>query len=209
MITEQEAQTLMIQFIRLREELKKSNDPALVKQFKKHQQKCVEQFHYLISMKTGRYKAFNNFEDLNQEGLEALCMAMANYNPSKGSFFWWCHKYIDTRIARSANLHTAIRFPLRVAKEFVPHKESILPVLYDEELPQDEAYDKAEDNRNLQDAMTYLNDEQKDIVNMLYGFNEAEPLSINGICKRLGVSRAACKNLIDDALTTLRENIKN
>src|ERR1700690_2536210 len=130
MLTELEAQDLMIKLIDLRSKVKE--DASLGAEIRAHEKICIEKFKYLVTMKTGRYKIFNNYEDLNQEGYEALIKAMKNYNPKKGSFFWWAHRYIDTRISRSANLHTTIRYPLKVAKNNAPHKESVMPLLIEE-----------------------------------------------------------------------------
>src|SRR5579885_2444090 len=149
MLTEQEAHDLMTKLIDLRTQAKSSDDPKITAQLKRHEQICIEKFRYLVTMKTGRYKAFSNYEDLNQEGLEALIKAMANYNPNKGSFFWWAHKYIDTRISRSANLHTTIRFPLKVAKETAPHKESVLPVLVEERYCPDKELEESQLNYSV------------------------------------------------------------
>src|SRR5579864_8903493 len=112
MLTEQEAHDLMIKLIDLRNQFAETGDSKVEAALKRHEKECIEKFRYLVTMKTGRYKSFSNYEDLNQEGLEALTKAMKNYNPKLGIFFWWAHKYIDTRIARSANLHTTFRFPL-------------------------------------------------------------------------------------------------
>src|SRR5688572_1576285 len=132
MLTEQEAQDLMIKLIDLRGQIQTSEEKSLKKDLQRHEKICIEKFKYLVTMKTGRYKAFSNYDDLNQEGFEALIKAMNNYNPKKGSFFWWAHKYIDTRISRSANLHTTIRYPLKVAKNTTPHKEAVMPLLIEE-----------------------------------------------------------------------------
>jgi DNA-directed RNA polymerase specialized sigma subunit len=127
MLTEQEAQDMMNKLYSLRKEA--LNNSEIKKELDKHERICIEKFKYLVTMKTGKYKSFNNFDDLNQEGYLALVTAMKNYNPSLGSFFWWAHKYIDTRISRSANLHTTIRYPLKVAKNTTPHKETIMPII--------------------------------------------------------------------------------
>lgn len=208
MLTEEQAQNLMIKFIRLREEVKVSSDPKLISEFKKHEQTCIEQFKYLVTMKTGRYKAFGNYEDLNQEGYEALCKAMVNYNPTKGSFFWWAHKYIDTRISRSANLHTTIRFPLKVAKENTPHKESVLPTLIEERYCPDKELEESQLMHSIEEAMSSLTEEQKTIINLAYGFDGDKPLSINKICKKLSISRLSCIKSINAALSSLKDKIK-
>jgi RNA polymerase sigma factor (sigma-70 family) len=208
MLNEQEAQDLMIRWIDLKARLEKSNDPKLIGEFKKHNQTCVEKFSYLVTMKTGRYKAFNNYEDLNQEGFEALYKAMNNYNPKKGSFFWWAHKYIDTRISRSANLHTTIRYPLKVAKAQTPHKESVMPTLIEERYCPDKELEESQSLQAIQGAIALLNQGQKEVINLAFGFDGDKSMSINKICKKLSISRLSCIKMINSALSTMKENIK-
>jgi RNA polymerase sigma factor (sigma-70 family) len=159
-------------------------------------------------MKTGRYKIFSNYEDLNQEGFEALLKSMNNYDPKKGSFFWWAHKYIDTRISRSANLHTTIRYPLKVAKESTPHKESVMPILIEENYCPDKQLENVQSFTAIQSAFDKLTDDQKHIINLAFGFESDKPMSINKICKKLNISRLCCIKTINGALSIMKESIK-
>jgi RNA polymerase sigma factor (sigma-70 family) len=208
MLTEQEAQDLMAKLCDLREQVKDSNDPKLVNELKKHERICMAQFRYLVTMKTGRYKAFSNYEDLNQEGFEALVKAMNNYNPKKGSFFWWAHKYIDTRISRSANLHTTIRYPLKVAKAHTPHKESVMPLQIEERYCPDKELEESQATQAIHSAVSLLSPKQKEVINLAYGFDGDKPMSINKICKKLSISRSSCIQTINSALSTMKDNIK-
>ena len=208
MLTEQEANDLMNKWIDLRSQLQDSQDPKLVKEYAKHEKLCVEKFRYLVTMKTGRYKAFSNYEDLNQEGHEALIKAMKTFKPNKGSFFAWAHNYIGTRISRSANLHTTIRFPLKVAKATTPHKESIMPLLIEERYCPDRELEESQVTQAVHDALAVLSDDQKEIINLAFGFDGDKPMSINKICKKLGVSRLSCIKTINSALSLMKENIK-
>lgn len=208
MLTEQEAHDLMTQFIDLRTQAKDSNDPKIQIQLKNHEQICMEKFRYLITMKTGRYKAFSNYEDLNQEGFEALIKAMKTYNPKKGSFFAWAHNYIGTRISRSANLHTTIRFPLKVAKANTPHKESVMPVQIEERFCPDKELEENQTSRAVHTAFKNLSPLQKEVVNLAYGFDGEKPISINKICKKMNISRLSCVKMINGALSSMKENIK-
>jgi len=205
MLTEQEAQDLMIKLIDLRS--KSKTDPQIEVELKKHEKICIQNFKYLVTMKTGRYKAFSNYDDLNQEGFEALIKAMNNYNPKKGSFFWWAHKYIDTRISRSANLHTTIRYPLKVAKNNTPHKEAIMPTLIEERYCPDKELEESQLNNAIQNAFSVLTGEQKEIINLAYGFDGDKPISINKICKKLSISRLSCIKTINNALAIMKNNI--
>lgn len=208
MLTEQEAQDLMTKLIDLRSQVKESKSSQITNELKKHEKICMDKFRYLVTMKTGRYKAFSNYDDLNQEGFEALIKAMNNYNPKKGSFFWWAHKYIDTRISRSANLHTTIRYPLKVAKANTPHKESVMPLLIEERYCPDKELEDSQMTEAIQGAVSLLSDEQRNVINLVFGFDGDKPMSINKICKKLGVSRLSCIKMINGALSTMKENIK-
>jgi RNA polymerase sigma factor (sigma-70 family) len=208
MLTEQEANELMNKWIDLRDQLKESQDPKLVQEFAKHEKLCVEKFRYLVTMKTGRYKAFSNYEDLNQEGHEALIKAMKTFKPNKGNFFAWAHNYIGTRISRSANLHTTIRFPLKVAKANTPHKESVMPLLIEERYCPDRELEESQVTQAVRNALAVLSNDQKEIINLAFGFDGDKPMSINKICKKLGVSRLSCLKTINSALSIMKENIK-
>jgi RNA polymerase sigma factor (sigma-70 family) len=208
MLNIDEAQQLMETFIELREKAQESKSSSDIFIFKKHEKLCIEKFSYLVAMKTGKYKIFSNYEDLNQEGYEALVKAMKNYNPKKGIWFWWAHKYIQTRISRSANLHTTIRYPLKVAKGQTPHKESVMPLLVEERYCPDKELENSQTVQVIQGAIGVLTPQQKEIINLAYGFDGDKPMSINKICKKLSMSRVTCLNTINESLSLMRENIK-
>lgn len=208
MLTEQEAQDLMAKLVDLKNQAKISEDLKIRQELTRHEIKCISAFKYLVTMKTGRYKAFSNYDDLNQEGFEALIKAMKTYNPKKGSFFAWAHNYISTRISRSANLHTTIRYPLRVAKENTPHKEAVMPIMIEERYCPDKELENLQTNQAVQFALDRLDDQQKEIINLAYGLDGDKPVSINKICKKLGISRLNCIKIINSALASMREHIK-
>ena len=199
-----EAQKLIEEFIQLRKTANESPEDKI--RFKNHELLCIKKFKYLVTMKTSRYRSFANYEDLNQEGLAALVHSMTNYNPKLGNFFWWSHKYIDTRISRCANLHTTIRYPMKVAKEFPPHKEVAMPLMVAEDNPEDNIL-----NIELKDeifsVISLLDDSQKNIINLYFGFNTNSPMSVNKICKELKISRSTCVKSIKKSLAFVKENI--
>ena len=208
MLTEQESSDLMKKLFELRAKAKDSKDSKVLNELKRHEQICIEKFKYLVTMKTGRYKAFSNYEDLNQEGFEALIKAMKTFNPKKGCFFAWAHNYIGTRISRSANLHTTIRYPLKVAKENAPHKEAVMPVMIEERYCPDKEMENYQTNNAIEKALDALTKEQKEVINLAYGIDGSKPMSINKICKKLNISRLSCIKTINSALSSMKENIK-
>jgi RNA polymerase sigma factor (sigma-70 family) len=208
MLTDKEAYDLMVKLIDLRAQFQETKGPQIEAKLKLHEQECMEKFRYLVTMKTGRYKAFSNYEDLNQEGFEALLKAMKTFNPRKGGFFSWAHHYIGTRISRSANLHTTIRYPLKVAKATPPHKESVMPVQIEERHCPDKEAEEAQSHQAVLQALATLTKEQREIIRLAYGFSGDKPMSVNKICRKLGISRSSCVKTIGNALSLMKDNIK-
>jgi RNA polymerase sporulation-specific sigma factor len=208
MLTIDEAQELMKKLIELRAKAKETKNIIDINNFNRHERLCVEKFSYLITMKTSRYKIFNNYEDLNQEGEAGLLMAMKNYNPKKGNFFYWAHKYIQTRISRTANLHTTIRYPLKVAKDMPPHKEAIMPLLVEEKYCPDKELEEVRSKSAIVNATRFLSKMQKEVIELRFGLNGDKRMSISRICKTLDISRANCIKMINESLVIMRENIK-
>ena len=206
MIDEQEAQKLMFKLSSLKEEFKKN--PNLEKQLKNHENLCIEKFKYLILMKTYKYKSFNNYEDLKQEGYEALLKAMINYDPKKGSVFWWFHKYIDTRISRCANLHTTIRYPLKYSVKVTPHKENFIPIISDTKYCPHKKLESVEMFTMINKGYSILNNEQKQVIDLVFGIDCDKPKSIKKVCDILGISRSSCIKIIKSSFKLLKDNLK-
>lgn len=203
MLNEPEARALMTEFIRLRSEAL-SEDPKAIKAFRKHETKCITSFTYLITMHTNRYRSFANHEDLIQEGYVALLKAMKNYDPKKGSPFGWLHYYIGTRISRQANLHTTIRFPLKIAKAQIPKREYNFPIDIEETYCPDKQSETSEITAEIGRVVKSLRGRKKKIVDQYFGFTGDKPASINKICETLDISRAKCIEILDDALNEIR-----
>lgn len=195
----------MEKFIALREKAA-NGTPEDERAFRQHERICINKLQYLITMKTGKYKSFSNYEDINQEGYEALVKAMKNYNPKLGNFFWWCHRYIDTRIARSANMHTAIRYPMKVAKTIVPHKENNMPLMIEDKRCPDKEFEENQKYKSIQRGFSKLNEEQKEIISLVFGFDNEGSISINKICKRKNITRLHCLKIIKSAISVMRDN---
>lgn len=208
-MTIEEANQLIDKYIELKKKHHKSKkDSNCLKEFKAHEELCIQKFKYLVLMKTNKYKNFNNYEDLVQEGLSAILSALHSFNPNKkANIFWWIHRYTDTRIARCANLHTTIRFPLKYAKKIAPHREAILPILIDN---MDGPADSVERNEALSvinKNFESLSAHQKKVVQMLFGMDGENPKSITKVCQQLRMSRPACVKLISQAFSILKRNI--
>jgi RNA polymerase sigma factor (sigma-70 family) len=207
-MTIDDGQKLMIELIRLKKISKETNRKRDILVYEKYFAICMSKFDYLVKMKTSRYKSFSNYDDLNQEGREALIKAMNSFDPKKGCWFSWAHHYIGTRISRSANLHTTIRYPLKIAKATPPHKETYMPELIEEIMLPDADMDRSQIATAIHNVLSVLNKTEKDVIGMAYGFGGGNPMSVNRICRKLHLTKSECFAILERALLLMKEHIK-
>lgn len=177
-----------------------------IREYKKYQSFCVSTLACLVSAKTGRYKSFPNYSDLCQDGFEALLMALESYNPEKGCFAWWANKYISTKLYRSANAHTAIKIPIKFAKETPPYKTE-MPFLVDSSDNSSELLEKNQTARFLKEAIVNLPKIKREIVIRHYdeyGFSQP----IRQISNELNISTQKCNKLLSEAESFISNFVK-
>lgn len=208
MITEETAKDMMKQLSELRKKAEKSKAATDKLAYTKYEAECLDALKYFVQMKTGKYRKFANYEDLNQEGLEALLKAMKTFKNNKGSFFFWAGLFVNTRLVRSANNHTVIRYPMHVAKKTKPHKENTFPVMLDSKGSPEKNCEQSELNIAVQAALNLLSEDQRELVNLVYGFDGDKPMSITKVCEKKKISRANCVKTLNGALDILRTKIE-
>jgi RNA polymerase sigma factor (sigma-70 family) len=202
MISIKEAQELMKQYIALKNNYKVSNNFQDLQKFKSHEKLCLKKFNYIIFNRIKKYRRFPNYEDLYQDAFVGLVSAMNTYNPSKGNFFWWAHKHINTKVSRSANKFSTIRVPLNVEKPNKPKKVSF-PILTASKITEDKRVSSA-----IEFATAELNEKQNKLITLAFGLDKTEPLAINKICKEMKLSRRQYDLLMNRVLDILKKNIK-
>src|SRR5690606_24206828 len=177
--------------------------------FDRCQAECVETFKNLVSMRINRYKDFNNYKDLYQEGIIALISCLKTYDSSKGSFYWWAHKYIDTKIGREANKHSTINIPIAKIKN-----HNLKPFKIDDSNKKNDVddvstkyIDMVENFDQLEKALSKLTSQQKDIIVMFYGLGNFDPHSIASLSKKFSISKKNCLKLLNEAKQTLKNNL--
>lgn len=204
MLSEIEANKLVETLLELKDKAKKN--PEFQHELNKHENICVEKFAYLINMRTTRYYNFNNFDDLNQEGYEALTRAFKTYKKGKGSIFSWVHRYVKTRIQRRANNHSAMRIPLKISKELVPFKEQNLPILVETDYVPEKQYAAAEINHIINNSFNNLPEEQQELLSKYYGLNH-KPYTISKLCLESGLNRSDLKQKIKKAVNSIKKDL--
>lgn len=195
--------------VALRDKAQKSKDPTLKKEYSEYQRFCMEKFRYLVNIRVSKYRKFSNFQDLEQDGYEALILALKTYDPSKGSFTWWADKYISTRISRAANTHSTIRFPLKKAKELKPFKISTIPIIIDIQPNALENIQISEIIEHISKAIKELPEGHQKLISLIYGFQGMKPHSIGTVIKNLSISRPQCLKILEEAKFQLKEKLKS
>lgn len=194
---------LLNDFVIARNKYKKYKNSGNLKRYKNLQDQCVSRFDCFVENKAGKYKSFSNYEDLKQEGREALLLALESYRPEKGDFYWWAVYYIKTKISRQASKHSVIKIPLKKAKNIKPFKVAKMPE-YSYEVDMDEKIDGSSLKRKIAGAINKLPQEQKEVVDLYFEFSNLGSNSITKICKELKISRMDCI----ERITTAKENLK-
>lgn len=167
--------------------------------------KCIKNLAWLVTQRGGRYKKFSNYEDLMQDGQEALIMALKSYKPGEGNFLTWAFYYIKTKLSRRANKHSVIHFPMAFARDNKPHKMSELPILVDDSNPQE----KATENElilKLQESVNNLPTLHQVVIRQHYGMEiEGQVLSQKILFKRYGLNLKEYRRILQEAQEQLKE----
>ncbi len=192
-------------FVEARQKLGQVKSIKEKQECEQQQKICLEQLKFLILNKTKRYKKFFNYDDLEQDGFEALILALKTYDPQKGCFSWWADKYISTRISRAANTHSTIRFPLKKTKEVRPYKISIIPTMTDLAPSAQESLENFEKFIKVMEAIKQLPEIHQKILSMIYGFNGISPQSLDSVTKELLLSKSQVSKLLREARTKLKQ----
>lgn len=196
------------QYNKLKKEAEKLQTKESLRKFKDYQNFCMEHFRYLVTVRASKYRSFMNYEDLVQDGFEALLLALRTYKKGKGAFTWWADKYISTRISRSANAHSTIRFPIKKAREVPPTKISSIPVIIDESPDPFRNAQASENSEIVSRALKMLPETHQQVMSLVYGLR-SRPLSIESSIKKMKISKSEFNKIMDEAKSLLKAQLVN
>ena len=167
-------------------------------------QKALDKFSYIVAIHTNRYKKYSNYEDLYQEGMMALMLALNKFNPVRSkNFFRIANWYIKTKIRRSANKYNIINVPMKDAKENALNRVDDFPIVKDTAFDSCELMEKEQIVKNIKEALKCLNALQKTIICSYYGIDQDgtnhENLSIASIAKQMNLPRVNVEKILNEA----------
>lgn len=115
-----ENHALLLQLIELRKNVVDKKSNLIYNAFFDN---LVSRFAYIVDNHTCKYKKYSNYDDLYQEGMLGLSIALNKFNPERSkNFFKIANWYIKTKVKRSACKFGVITVPLKVKKCDIPKR---------------------------------------------------------------------------------------
>jgi RNA polymerase sigma factor (sigma-70 family) len=194
MLSESEAQDLFNKYVELK--TLSETDSSYERKLARHKNLMVSKFSYIIESKTYRYKKFSNYQDLYQDGCEALMMAVKTYSPQKGSIFWWMHKYIGTKIARCANAHSTMKTSIKKASNGeIPRRDDLPINITDTTTPYD-LFNAEESKKIVRDKLEKLSTDDYKLITQFYKIEDHD----------LDMKKIKTQNKISKIIRKMRKN---
>lgn len=203
MINQEKIENMVREFCSLRDRAKGSKDPIDIRKEAEYKSKLMPVLRPLVEIRSSRYKKFSNHPDLEQDGYEALMLALNSFDPNKGSFTWWADKYIATRISRCANAHSVIHIPIKQAREVKPLKVSTFPKMVDES---DDPFDVSvgrETTKIVKELVDRL--PHADLIKYLFGMTSSRDSTVKGAMERFKMTRAEVMKIAADSKEKLKQ----
>ena len=205
--SKEDVDEVAIRYIEATERLENTSSKNEISEIREFQNDCIIKLKHLVTMRSNKYKRFSNHPDLEQDGFEALLLALRTFDPKKGIFGWWADKYISTRISRSANAHSTIRFPLKVAREMRPFKTNVIPTIIDKDPSALDNVESAEMREIISNAIKNLPQKNQQVINMTFGFNGTRSHTISLVLKNLSISRSQYIKLMQESKESIKQHI--
>lgn len=203
MINQEEIEEIAREYCRRRDVFKKRKSKRNEKALSSYKAWAMPRLRPLVEIRSSRYKKFSNHPDLEQDGYEALMLALNSFDPEKGSFTWWADKYIATRISRCANSHSVIHIPIKQARDIKPLKVDTFPLMIDEGVdPHCMAVNKQISHKilNMVEGL-----DGSDVIKHLFGMTGNRSTTIKSAMEKFGISRAEVMRILNEGKEKLKE----
>jgi RNA polymerase sporulation-specific sigma factor len=155
----------------------------------------------------------NNLEDLISIGTLGLIKAINTYKLDKNiKLATYASRCIENEILmhlrkyQRTKLEVSLDEPLKA--DYDGNELLLQDILQDNSISIFEEIDSKEDASNLEDALTILNDREKEIIELRYGLNGKVELTQKETAELLGISQSYISRLEKKILKKLHQTIK-
>lgn len=201
---------LLSKLVALKTTLKNANSYEKAKAHKEYTEYfnfLIKKFSYIPELHTRRYMKYSNYQDLLQEGMLGLVMALEKFNMERSrNFFQLANWYVKTRVRRSANKFDVIPVPIAMGKENALLRTEESPSIVDSHYTQGERLEHLQQSEIMKRTIAVLSDESQKAFCWYHGFKivDGEVLVIDkktiaDIAEEMNLSRPKVKKIIETA----------
>jgi len=201
---------LLSKFTALKTRAKELNGPDKIiadKEYKNFLNVLIKKFSYIPELHARRYIKYTNYQDVLQEGLLGLVMALDKFDIDRSrNFFQLANWYVKTRVCRSANKFNVISIPIAQGKEKALLRMDEPTGMADTRCTQAEQLECVQQSEIMKRTLSILPKDSLNVFCSYHGFNVengevsvVEKKTIADIAQDMKISRARVKKLIDTA----------
>lgn len=181
----------------------KIDNPILAKRM---EDELIISLAYIVHSVVFRYKRFDNYDDLYQEGMIGLIKAVQKYNTDTSFHFtryalWWIKARVMRSIKRlnlitisgDANMQYFMQYDIKesdIIEDNNPEKSAIL----------------TEEINNLHAILNSLPEKHQQIIKMRYGLNNTKEHNLQDLGDKLDMTREGIRQLEHRILNKLKNN---
>lgn len=167
-------------------------DPARAK---KMEDELIVSLSYLVHSVVFRYKRFDNYDDLYQEGMIGLIKAVQQYNADTSFHFtryamWW----VKARIVRSIKKLNLIKISGDDNTKYHMQYDINENDIIEEDNPEQRAI-LMEEIKNLQTSLSLLPEKHQQIIKMRYGLDDMKEHNLQDLGTKLNMTREGIRQL--------------
>lgn len=193
---------LLCEMVRLKAEAKNTCKECDKRKYKNYFDGLIKKFSYIPELHARKYINYPNYQDLLQEGLLGLVVALNKFDMNRSNnFYQLANWYVKTRITRAANKFDVINVPISLGKEGALHRVSICSGYYFGET--EDPNEDLERSEIMKQTISFLPGLHKKVFCYYHGVdlvnNEivyAKQFTVADISKNLNISQVKVKKIL-------------
>lgn len=173
---------------------------------KQLQDDMIEDLSFLVYSSAKKYKRFNNYEDLVQEGFVGLIRAVQRFDYKRfPNFFVFANQWIINNIRRAAKKYDVVYNPSRSKVVYVGNIDLVENNGVDEIAPDDYVLYNERKSALLKE-ISKMSGREQTIVKNIYGIDEISGHTLRGTEKFCGLTYERIRQIKNKAVKKLSQN---
>lgn len=178
-----------------------------IERAKKLEDSLILSLDYLVHSVIYKYKRFDNYEDLYQEGMFGLIKAVQHYNSDMSFHFvryaiWW----VKARVMRSIKKLSIISSNDKSFIKFFTQYDIDDETMIGKSDPENDAI-LSEQFKHLNESINLLPKKYQYIISLRYGLNNNKEHNLQELSNKLNMTREGIRQLEHRILNKLKHNV--